>query len=114
MKLSRGTFLVLFSIFVSLLGCRGSEHITKVTVREVLERPREYENRLIQIDGEVTGIFSLVIVKFFTVKDKTGEIVVLTERILPKKGDRILLKGRVIEPFSIGDQTLTAIKEEKG
>jgi hypothetical protein len=103
--------IFIFLVLILILGCGKSNSITKVTINEVLEHPRKYESKVIQVEGEVTGIFSLFFVKYFSIKDDTGEIIVMTERILPKKGERIKVKGKVIEAFSIADKTLTAIKE---
>jgi len=55
----------------------------------------------------------LFVIKYFTVKDSTGEIVVVTDRILPKKGEKIKVRGRVAEAFSVGDKSLTVFKEER-
>jgi len=42
-----------------------------------------------------------------------GQIVVVTDRILPKRGEKIKVKGSIAEAFSIGDQSLTVFREER-
>jgi hypothetical protein len=58
-------------------------------------------------------VFSLIFVKYFTLDDGTGSITVVTEKPLPAKGERLTVKGTVEEAFSLGDQTMTLIVEEK-
>jgi cob(I)alamin adenosyltransferase len=45
------------------------------------------------------------------IKDDTGEIAVVTERSVPRKGEQIKVIGKVEEAFSLGDQQLIVIKE---
>lgn len=112
-KINKRVLAFVFLMLIVAIGCGKSNYTTKVTIREVLEHPREYESKIIQVEGEVTGIFSLILIKYFIIKDDTGEIIVVTERILPKKGERIKVRGKVIEAFSIADKTLTKIEEVK-
>ncbi len=82
-------------------------------IRDIVDHPRDYAGREVTVQGEVKGVFSLFVVKYFTLDDGTGSITVITERPLPKKGERIRVRGRVEEAFSLGDQTLTLIVEDK-
>jgi len=47
------------------------------------------------------------------VKDKTGQIVVVTKKPLPKEGAKITVKGTVREAFSLGDKQLIVIVENE-
>ena len=80
-------------------------------IKSILDNPREYEGNTIAISGDVTDVYSFFVIKSFALRDKTGEIIVITERILPKKGASIKVKGRVIDAFSFGDKSITAFKE---
>ena len=67
------------------------------------------------IAGEVTDRASLLVVKYFRVKDKTGEIVVVTGKPLPSVGSKVRVHGEIKEAFSIGtEQMLVFVEEEKG
>jgi len=105
--------LASFLILCFLLACEKGYFESSVPIKKLLENPRDYENRTVNIEGEVNEVFSLLVVKYFSVKDDTGEIIVVTERILPKKGEKIKVKGRMVDAFSIGDKTLTVFKEER-
>ena len=98
----------LLSVSLLLISC---DSIFSTPINNILENPRNYNGRSIKISGEVTEVFSLILIKYFVVKDKTGEIIVVTKRLLPRKGDMITVKGTVQEAFSIGDQQLIVIME---
>jgi hypothetical protein len=52
-------------------------------------------------------------VKFFKLRDKTGEIVVLTRgRTLPAIKAKIRVRGRVDEAFPVGDQKFVVFAAE--
>jgi hypothetical protein len=77
-----------------------------------LENPRAYAGKTVSVSGEVTQILSFVFIKYFKVRDGTGEITIVTEKPLPKIGVKIKVKGTVEEAFSIGDKQLLVIKEK--
>jgi hypothetical protein len=65
----------------------------------------------VTISGEVTEVFSLIIVRYFTVSDGTGEINIVTDRPLPAKGEKIKVKGLIKEASSLGTQTTLVLVE---
>lgn len=95
---------------VLLAGC-SSLFATKIG--DILADPRRYDGREVTIAGTVTDTTNLLVAKFFTVEDRTGKIVVVTERPLPREGDRITVTGVVHEAFAIGDQRLVVVKERQ-
>ena len=107
---------LLIVVLLSLVGLISiaCEAVTSTPIAKIIENPRDYDGKTVTISGEVAEIFSLFVVKYFVVKDKTGEIVVITERPLPKQGTKIKVKGTVEEAFSIGDKQLIVIVEGKG
>ena len=56
----------------------------------------------------------MFVVKYFVVQDKTGQIAVVSDKPLPRKGTTIKVTGTVREAFSIGDQQLLVLVEEGG
>ena len=83
-----------------------------IQIKEIMDNPREYADRKVAVEGEVSGVFSLIVIKYFLVNDGTGEIGVVTEKALPRKGQKIRITGTVKEAFSLGDQTLTILLED--
>jgi len=91
-----------------IAGC-GS--LMATPIKKILDNPRDYSDKTVTVIGEVTETFSLLVIKYFVVKDRTGEIPVVTARPLPRKGSRITVKGTVQEAFSLGDRQLIVIVE---
>ncbi|MBI2884220.1 MAG: hypothetical protein HYY11_10025 [Candidatus Methylomirabilis oxyfera] len=102
-------YLLIALLLVPLTAC--DLIITTTPIKNILENPRQFSGKELQIKGQVVDIFSLIVVKYFVIQDKTGEITVVTHRPLPKKGETIKVKGKVEEAFSIADQQLIVLVE---
>ncbi len=97
-----------FALLLLLAGCTGS-----VPIKRILDNPREYADHTVTVQGDVTDVFSLVFVKWFTLNDGTASINVVTTRPLPAKGEHLRVTGTVKQAFSIGDEVLTVIVEKR-
>ncbi len=54
------------------------------------------------------------IIKFFKLRDKTGEIIVVTKgRTLPEIKSQVRVKGSIDQTFSIGDQKLVVFVQNQ-
>jgi hypothetical protein len=83
------------------------------TIEKILGNPKEYEGKVVTIQGEVTDRTSMfVVLKFYKVKDNTADIIVVTKRALPETKSKVLVKGKIDEAFAIGDQRLLVFVEE--
>ncbi len=49
--------------------------------------------------------------KYFVVRDDTGEIPVVTERVIPARGETVTIRGEVQEAFALGEERLIVIVE---
>jgi len=96
-------------LFLILSQCSW---LMSTKIADIKNRPRHYAGKEVTISGEVTETFSLVVVKYFTLKDDTGEITIITERPLPKEGEHLTVKGTVQEAFSIGSESMLVIVEK--
>ena len=101
--------ILLFLIFVGFMGCGK---IDATNIGDIQGHPRDYANKKVTVFGEVTETFSLILVKYFTLTDETGEIVVITERPLPAKGEKLKISGVVQETFSLGPRTALVLLED--
>jgi hypothetical protein len=101
-------FVIVFSSLI-LFCCSG---LFSTPIGKILDDPRAYAGKTVTVSGEVTQIFSLFFIKYFRLKDETGEIVVVTDKPLPKVATEIRVKGNVQEAFSIGNQQLIVIVEQ--
>lgn len=103
------TFLCsLFAVVIfSLVQCGFGT--TKIG--DIKNSPRDYVDKEVAVSGTVTRTFSLLVIRYFTIQDKTGEITVVTERPLPREGQHLTVRGVVKEAFAIGSESLLVITE---
>lgn len=101
--------LLLAAMLISCLAACSS--VVSTPIGKILNNPREYEAKTLSISGEVTEVFSILVVKYFILKDSSGSIAVVTDRVLPKVGQKISVKGTLEEAFSLGDQQLIVLIE---
>jgi len=64
-------------------------------IKGILDHPRDYENREVAIFGTVTHPVSFLVVKYFDLQDGTGTIKVVTDKVLPAKGEKLRVTGKV-------------------
>ncbi len=97
------------ALMIGVISCNimGVTDIGKITAD-----PREYVGKTLLIDGNVREIFSLYFVKYFILEDKSGFIPVVTDRPLPRVGQKIKVTGIVDEAFSLGDQQVIVFIEK--
>lgn len=103
-----------FAALLVVLLCLGCSSLMATPIKKIIENPRDYSGKTVTVSGEVTEVFSLFVIKYFVVKDSTGEIAVVTQKPLPKTGSKITIKGAVQEAFSLGDKQLIVIVESEG
>jgi len=73
-------------------------------ITELLRYPRQYEVNLVSIRGKVVDRTSLLVLKYFTVRDEKGEIKVV--------GEIVRVKGRIREALAIGNSGYVVFMEE--
>jgi hypothetical protein len=84
-------------------------------IEDILTNPRAYQGKLVTIEGEITDRTSFfTVLKFYKVRDKTGEIIVVTKGALPEVREKVRVGGKVDDAFPIGDQKLLVFVEEPG
>ncbi len=76
---------ILVSVFIGMTAC-SSAFPTKI--HTILSNPRDYSNKQVTISGTVEDTFSLVVVKYFVLRDETGTMPVITQQTMPVKGIR--------------------------
>ncbi len=102
--------LALAALGVLLAAC-SSLFATKIA--DILADPRKYDGREVTVAGKVTDTTNLLVAKYFTVNDGTGEMIVVTERPLPREGETLTVTGIVKEAFSLGDRHVLVLLERR-
>lgn len=86
--------------------------LSPVPISKIVDNPREYQDKSVNIRGVVAASYSLLVVSYFSLKDDSGEIFVITNRALPKKGQKLDVKGKV-GTYSIADKKVTVVFEDE-
>lgn len=114
--MSRNVIIAIVIVMIIAIGGGAwyySSRVRHAEIEKILSNPGEYEGKAVTIEGEVTDRTAFfVVVKFFKVKDKTGEITVVTRRTLPAIKSTVRVKGRIDGAFAVGDQKLVVFVEE--
>ncbi len=104
-------FTVVFAAMFFLAAACGNLFPTKIG--DITGNPRNYAGKEVTISGEVVDAFSFFLIKYFVVRDATGEITVITNKPVPGKGEKLKVTGTVKEAFSIGSRNLLVIVEKE-
>lgn len=107
--------IILVVVLISIAGGGGWYYLTRVHVTpigEIMNDPRTFSGRDIAVSGTVTDRFSFFVIRYFTLSDSSGEIVVVTDRPLPSVGTVVRVKGHVEEGFSLGEQQVLVFVEK--
>ena len=100
--------IILLCAFVLSLASCG---VGTTKIGDITGHPRDFAGKDVTVSGEVTETFSLFVVKYFVLRDTTGEITVVSDKPLPAKGEKIKVKGVVKEAFSLGTQSTIVLVE---
>ncbi len=96
----------------TLFGCDIANRVSTTRIKDILDHPRDYENKEITIYGTVMGGSSVIVVKYFEIQDDTASIQVFTDRVLPKRGEKLRVTGRM-ESIELGSERLIVLREKK-
>ncbi len=103
-------------IILVLIGVGAWYYFSRVhysKIESILSNPGSYEGKVVTIQGDVTDRTSFFVdIKFYKVKDDTGEITVVTKKNLPGEKTKVRVKGKVDKAFPVGDLKLIVFREE--
>jgi aspartyl/asparaginyl-tRNA synthetase len=90
--------ILLVSLFFPLaflnFACDAAYSITATKIKDILDHPRDYQSKEITVYGTVTNAVSLVLIKYYEIQDDTGSIKVVTDNLLPARGEKLSVTGR--------------------
>jgi hypothetical protein len=101
-------------VFLFLACERISEPVKRLTatkIKDILDHPREYENKEVAIYGTVTDAVSLLVFKYFEIQDDTGTIKVMTSRMLPQIGEKLRVTGTLVS-IEVGPERWLVLREK--
>lgn len=72
------------------------------TVNQILADPSRYRNREVRVSGSVDESFSFADRGVYRINDGTGQLWVVSDHGVPRKGARVTAKGTIREGFNMG------------
>ena len=107
--------IIMAIIIVVVAGAAGWYYFSQVhttRIEKIVSNPGAYTGKEVAVEGEVTDRTSFFgTPKFYKVKDKSGEIIVVTEKSLPEVKSTVNVKGKIDDAFSLGDHKLVVFDE---
>jgi len=83
------------------------------SIQNIVNNPSVYAGKELAIEGEITDRTSFFgVLKFYKLKDKSGDIIVITRKSLPEVKSSAIVKGKMDDAFALGDQKLVVFMEE--
>jgi hypothetical protein len=70
------------------------------SINHVLADPARYRDREVQVSGIVMDSYSLVGRGAYRLEDKSGQLWVVSDRGVPRKGSKVVVRGRVRDGFN--------------
>jgi hypothetical protein len=72
------------------------------TINHILADPSHYRNREVHVSGSVVDSYSIADRGAYRIADKTGQLWVVSDRGVPRKGAQVTVKGTIREGFNLG------------
>lgn len=91
----RLAFVVLAALAVASAACATS-------INRVLTDPSRYRNREVRLSGYVADSYSIVGKGAYRLEDSTGQLWVVSDRGVPRKGAHVTVSGTIREGFDLG------------
>ena len=106
-------FISALVVFLALvpMACDTLDRLTATNIKEIIDHPRNYEEKEVTIYGTVTEATSMLVVKYFEIQDDTASIKVVTDRLLPAKGEKIKVTGHT-SVIEIGSERWIVLREK--
>jgi len=68
----RTRLLFMLWIFFLFFACEPVKKLNATKIKDILDHPRNYENKEVTVYGAATNAASLLVVKYFEIQDDTG------------------------------------------
>ena len=107
--------IIMLALALSLSACEYLP-FDFTPIGQILDQAASFEGREVKIRGRVVDVnkIPLIDVRTYTLRDNSGEIVVLNPTELPGIGDEIALRGRVESLVILGGLSMGTIVKETG
>jgi hypothetical protein len=72
------------------------------SVNRILADPSHYRDREVRVSGEVVDSYSFANRGAYRIGDQSGQLWVVSDRGVPRKGARVTVQGTIREGFNLG------------
>lgn len=72
------------------------------SINQILVDPSRYQNREVRVSGTVEESYSFTGRGAYRIGDRSGQLWVISERGVPRKGARVTVKGTIRDGFDFG------------
>lgn len=99
-----------------VMGACNFEAFGVVRIEELLRNPGKYAGKTVRVRGAVVNALQVPLVgtRFYVVKDDTGTITVVTDRMVATVGETITVEGNLDAAGVLGTTTVGLHIREKG
>lgn len=88
-------------IVMTLVAVVSSACATR-SINQILVDPSRYQNREVRVSGTVEESYSFTRRGAYRIGDRSGQLWVISERGVPRKGARVIVSGRIRDGFNFG------------
>jgi len=72
------------------------------TINQILADPSRYRDRDVRVSGSVVDSYAFANRGVYRINDESGQLWVMSDRGVPRKGARVVVKGTIRDGFSLG------------
>ena len=98
---------------IAVLGSLACGTLLATRIGDIRADPRHFDGRVVTVKGEVRRPANLLLLRTYVVADGTGEITVVTERAVPRGGERVRVQGLVKQAFAVGNAEMLVLVEKR-
>lgn len=112
MRLRRLICSLIFCLAFLNVARDAAYSITATKIKDILDHPRDYQSQDITVYGTVTNAVSLLVIKYYEIQDGTGSIKIVTDRLLPTRGEKLKATGRMTV-VEVGTERWVVLRENQ-
>ena len=90
------------AVTVLSIGALVSTSCASTSVKKIIEDPSRYRDREVKVSSSVVDSYSFANNGAYRIGDESGELWVVSEKGVPRKGARVTVEGTIRGGFDIG------------
>ena len=103
--------LFIFALALASVLFYQCDGLLATDIQKIVDSPEQYADKEVTVKGTVGNVTDLALIRYYKLKDETGEIHVIAKGDLPSRGEKITVTGKVNPVFKMGTLQVTVIEE---